>query len=213
MPQYPYTPNPPTVKRFLLELPKIGVPSKVTQKSIEGMGFKSKNDRYLLGVLKALRFVTDSGEPTDRWRAYRDQVNGPRVLASALRDCYADVFETYPDAHAKDASTLRNFMAANTDSAKVTVDRMVQTFRNMAEVAAFDGQEAVSAAPARATAHRGQTALVVSEPTAVGGDVAGPGVKEFRDEGLYIQIRPTADNVRRAIRFLRIFEEENPPAT
>jgi hypothetical protein len=40
-------------------------PSKFTQRFLESLEFKSPSDRLIIGVLKALRFLSDDGAPTD----------------------------------------------------------------------------------------------------------------------------------------------------
>jgi hypothetical protein len=47
--------------------------------------FKSPSDRKIIGVLKALKFISDDGLPTER------QAQG--ILADGVRDAYADLFQ------------------------------------------------------------------------------------------------------------------------
>lgn len=56
---YPYHVNPPNLKKFLEHIQGAGVPPKVTIQYIESVGFKSKNDRAILTVLKAIGFVEE----------------------------------------------------------------------------------------------------------------------------------------------------------
>ena len=64
MPDFPYTPNPASLRRFFEKIPSTGVPDKVTLQVLNSLGFTSSNDRYILPVLKALKFVDGSGVPT-----------------------------------------------------------------------------------------------------------------------------------------------------
>jgi hypothetical protein len=64
MADFPYSPQPLSVKRFLDHVQKAGVPDKVTLKYFEKVGFKTTNDRYILGILKFLGFVDSTGVPT-----------------------------------------------------------------------------------------------------------------------------------------------------
>ena len=64
--EFIYTAQPANVVPFLEKIRKAGVPPKVTLKTIESFGFKSKNDRRLLPVLKGLGLVDSSGAPTER---------------------------------------------------------------------------------------------------------------------------------------------------
>jgi hypothetical protein len=52
MADFPYSPHAAKLKQFLDHVQKAGVPEKVTIKYLEKVGFKSTNDRYILGILK-----------------------------------------------------------------------------------------------------------------------------------------------------------------
>lgn len=203
---FPYTPNPNNIRRFLELIQSAGVPSKLTQTYLESVGFRSKNDRYLVSVLKQIRFADDTGVPTDRWRQFRDKTRGPVTLAQCLKECYGSLFEAYPDAHLRDPETIHNFMSANTDAAEVTVDRMVATFRAMAAMASFD-----ATVDAAIVSHTPNASSGTSTPTSAAIPAMEEGTEQFVSDGILIRIKPTPDNVRRAIKFLRIYLDENGP--
>lgn len=138
MADFPYSPHAASAKRFLEHVQKAGVPEKVTQKYLEKVGFKSKNDRYILGILKFLGFVDGTGVPTKTWRAYRNKESAGAVLATAMREAYGDLFRTYPDAHRKDSEALRNYFSAHTTVAESTLGLIVNTFKTLAGVADFE---------------------------------------------------------------------------
>jgi len=139
----PYTPNPASIPRFFQHIQAAGVPAKVTNTYLEGVGFKSKNDRYLIAVLKAIGFLDNSGSPTERWRSYRDKAKGPGVLAAGIRHAYSDLFETYPDAYRKDDEAIRNFFSSRTDLGESTLALAVRTFKSLCLNANFEGAELV----------------------------------------------------------------------
>jgi hypothetical protein len=114
MADFPYTPTANSAKRFLDHIRSAGVPEKVTHKYLEKVGFKSTNDRYILGILKFLGFVDAGGVPTKLWQAYRNRTSGGKALAAAVRQSYSDLFKTYPDANRKDNEALRNYFSAHT---------------------------------------------------------------------------------------------------
>jgi len=138
---YPYTPNPATLKSFFAKIRNAGVPEKVTIKYIESLGFKSKNDRYILSILKATGLLDQAGTPTQVWKNYRPKGTGEKALAQALKRTYADLFKTYPDAERKDTEALRNFFSAKTSVGDSTLGLMVRTFKNLAELADLEGEE------------------------------------------------------------------------
>lgn len=140
MADFPYTPTPTSAKRFLDHVRSAGVPEKVTHKYLEKVGFKSTNDRYILGILKFLGFVDAGGVPTKLWQAYRNRTSGGKALAAAIRQSYADLFKTYPDANRKDNEALRNYFSAHTKVAESTLGLIVGTFKMLCSAADFEGQ-------------------------------------------------------------------------
>ena len=119
-----------------------GVPPKVTFQYITSVGFKSKNDRAILTVLKFIKFADSSGVPHEAWGAYRVKSESPKVLAGALKTAYKTLFDTYPDANRKDNEALRNFFSGHI-VAENTVALMVRTFKAMADMGNFDSPAAL----------------------------------------------------------------------
>jgi len=144
-----YTPNPASIPKFLKHIQSAGVPEKVTTRYLVSVGFKSTNDRYLIPVMKALTFIDNSGTPQPRWSEYRDKSRGKAVLGLAVRDAYADLYSTYPDAHDKDTEALRNFFSARSKVADSTLKLAVATFKTLAAEASFDA-DAMPTRPAGA---------------------------------------------------------------
>lgn len=138
MADFPYSANPANIKRFFEKLQSVGKPSKITFKWIEGIGFKSSNDRSLIAILKALQFTDTSGVPTERWAQFRHKEQSKVVMASAIKESYAALYETYPDAHRKDDEALRNFFSSHTDVGEGAIAYMVRTFKALVEFADFD---------------------------------------------------------------------------
>ncbi|HUT32343.1 MAG TPA: DUF5343 domain-containing protein [Planctomycetota bacterium] len=141
MADFPYTLSPGNVKRFFGQLQEVGKPDKVPMKWIEALGFKSKNDRYLLTIMKSLGFVDNGGVPTERWGAYRNKETAPAVMAVAVREAYRALFATYPEAHQKDTEALRNFFSTHSSVGARVVSLMVNTFKALVELADFDAAE------------------------------------------------------------------------
>jgi hypothetical protein len=138
MADFAYSPNPASVKRFFSHVQSAGIPDKVTLKYLEKVGFKTKNDRYIITVLKALGFLDNNGAPTKTWQAYRNKAKARAVLAEAIRRTYDDLFRTYPDAHRKDAEALRNYFSAHTSVAERTLAAIVATFKALVDLADFE---------------------------------------------------------------------------
>jgi len=110
MAEYPYVQNTGRLKQFFSHIQSSAVPQKVTIKYLESVGFKSKNDRRIIPLLKFLQFIDSSQVPTELWRKYRDTKIAPNVLAQAIKKAYSKLFEIYPNAYRKDDEALRNFL-------------------------------------------------------------------------------------------------------
>lgn len=83
-------------------------PKKFTQSFLEGLGFKSTRDRLIIGVLKSLGFLSESGEPTQRYYNYLDQTQADRVLAEGIREAYADLFQVNTKANELSNVEIKN---------------------------------------------------------------------------------------------------------
>ncbi len=143
MADFPYTPHPATLKKFFAHIQSAGVPEKVSIKYLETVGFKTKNDRYIIGVLKFLGFVDSNGIPTELWSQYRNRSNAMTALAGAIQSKYNDLFQTYPDAYRKDNEALRNYFSPHTTVAESTLGLIVSTFKVLCELANFEGVESI----------------------------------------------------------------------
>jgi len=145
MAKFLYSPNPNRVPKFFDKIQSTGKPAKVTAKYLKGLGFKSANDYYVIGILKALGFVDPAGVPTERWQAYRDKAQARAVLASSIRDAYPELFELYPDAYRKDDEALRNFFSSHSGVGDATVTYMLHTFKGLCTLADFEGVSTIDA--------------------------------------------------------------------
>lgn len=140
MADYIYVTNTKRLKAFLGKIQEVGIPDKVTIKYLEGLGFKSKNDRSFISVAKNLGLISSSGEPTERWKAYRNKKNGPGILAQIIREHYNTLYQMYSDAHMKDNEALRNFFSTHTSVGAGALDFMVRTFKTIAGLADFEAE-------------------------------------------------------------------------
>ncbi len=141
MAEFPYTITPANLKEFLKHIQSAGVPEKVNQTYLEQVGFKSKNDRNIVGILKFIGFLDPNGVPTGVWTNYRNKSAAGVILASAIRSGYSDLFNTYPDANRKDNEALRDYFSAHTKVGDRALVAIVGTFKTLCEQADFEGAE------------------------------------------------------------------------
>lgn len=114
-------------------------PPRFTQKFLEGLGFPNSNDRAVINILKALRFLDDSGVPTARYHEYLDQTQSELVLAEGIREAYEDLFRVNKNANEMTSADVKNKM--KTLSAGAFTDRiltqMAGTFTTLVKEADF----------------------------------------------------------------------------
>jgi len=136
MAEYPTTLVPVKLKDFLQKIPQMGIPQKVTTTWLKTLGYTSSNDASIVRVLKAIHFVDDTGNPTERWKQFRGS-NGGVVLAQALYEVYEDLFNLYPNAHSISHQQLQDYFRPQTSGGAEAVKRMANTFSTLTSLANF----------------------------------------------------------------------------
>jgi hypothetical protein len=140
MEKYVYISNSTRIMSFLDKIQSTGYPNKLDRMLLESLGFKNSNDRPLIPMMKALGFVSSDGTPTERWKNYRDKASAGYVLAEGIREHYAELYKTYPDAHLQDNEALRNFFNTHSKVGKRAIDYMISTFKTLTENADFKAE-------------------------------------------------------------------------
>jgi hypothetical protein len=136
MPEYAYTKVSGKLKDFLGKVRSLGIPTNVTSKWLESIGYKSSNDRSILGVIRQIKFIDDANNTTEKWSKYRGG-NSKQVLANGIREGYADLFAIYPDAHIRSNEELENFFTTKSTAGKQVISAIVGTFKSLCELADF----------------------------------------------------------------------------
>jgi len=139
MEPFPYTTVPGRIHDLFKKITDIGIPKEVNRKWLETIGFKSKNDRSLLPLLKFIGFVDTSDCPTERWKRYRTR-GGP-ALADGIRTGYSKLYATYPAAHNCSKKELEQFFSAHSSAGKQVIEKKVSTFQKLCELADFRATE------------------------------------------------------------------------
>jgi len=115
-------------------------PDTFSTRFLENLGFKSKGDRLIIGVLKSLGFLDDGGKPTDRYYEYLDQSRSEVVLASAIRDAYSELFVLNKNANRFSKADFIG-KAKTLSQGKLSdrvLDCMYMTFSGLVELADFE---------------------------------------------------------------------------
>ena len=157
---YPYTQNTGNLIDLIKSIGKHGVPEKFTTIELPVWGYKSSNDRPIIGVLKFIQFLDSSGSPTELWRQARTAPE--KATASGVRAGYQALFQMFPDAERKDAEALTNFFKAKTSVGDITVKQMVGTFKALAQYGDFSESTEVPPVPDGAATSAAPPAPVAS---------------------------------------------------
>ena len=124
-------------------------PEKFTQSFLESLEFKSTNDRLIIGVLKMLGFIDDSGHPKERYFRFLDQTQSAKVLAEGMRDAYQDLFRVNTKAHELTKQDIINkFKTLGQGQISESVlDKMAMTFTALVKLADFQSSSAPPTPP------------------------------------------------------------------
>jgi hypothetical protein len=115
-------------------------PERFTTRFLESLDYKNTSDRLIIAVLKSLGFLADDGRPTQRYFEYLDQTQSGRILAQAIREAYADLFQVNKNAQQMSrAEVLNKFKTLSQGQYSESVlDKMASTFTALAAIADWD---------------------------------------------------------------------------
>jgi hypothetical protein len=127
---------------------RAGVPKRFTYDFLKQLGYGSSSDRPMIPLLKALGFLDDGGNPTERYRRFKDPSLARAVLAEGLRDAYADVFAVEQQAQGKSVNELKGVFARLSDKGESVTAKMATTFKTLADRADFTAAPPTQPEPA-----------------------------------------------------------------
>jgi hypothetical protein len=148
-----YLVTPKNLEAFLNAVKTAQAPERMTTKFLTDLDFTSSNDRLFIGVFKALGFITESGEPTNRYFEFLDQSQSGRVLAQGIREAYDDLFRVNKEAYKLDENDVKNKLKTLTrgEKSENVVGLMAKTFVALSALA--DWSKAETPVEQVATAH------------------------------------------------------------
>lgn len=125
--------------KFLEAVRHAQTPEKLNLKFVSDLGFTSTNDRLFIPLLKALRFLDDTGKPTARYHSFLDDTQWKHVLADGIRDAYPDLFRINRNAHAFSREQLTGKIKSLGEGkiGDATVKNTVKTFLELVKLADF----------------------------------------------------------------------------
>ena len=127
---------------ILDKIQKAAVPDAFGITFLKDMGFTSSNDRTVIKVLKFLGMLDSAGRPQASYREFMDQTKSKRVLATAIRNAYDDLFKSDKSAQSRSYSDLKGWFKTKTGAGEKVAEKMATTFKSLASYADFDGAPA-----------------------------------------------------------------------
>lgn len=115
------------------------VPDRFSHEFLKQLGFTSSNDRSVIPVMKAMRFLDDNSVPTERYKRFRDDSIAGAVMAEGLRDAYADLFKVNERAYELSGGPLKSAVKRITNKGDSAADKMARTFKTLADMADWTG--------------------------------------------------------------------------
>ena len=115
-------------------------PERFTNKFLEDLGFKSSNDRLYVALFKALGLIDEGGIPTPRYYQFIDQTQTGIVLAQAIEEAYADLFNLNKNAQELSNDEIKNKLKTITLGQKTdkVLGLMANTFKSLCALAEWN---------------------------------------------------------------------------
>lgn len=144
-PKFPYTSVPNALRQFLRLVPDRPKPPKIDMELLKSWGIGDSNASTIVRVLKAVKLVDGSGQPTDKYNSFMLPEVGPAVLGSRIRETYAKFFEASHEPFKQSDTDLRRLFNIHSGGSDSTLRLQSLTFKTLCEFATFDGDPPASA--------------------------------------------------------------------
>jgi hypothetical protein len=121
-------------------------PERFTSRFLEDLGYKSSSDRLIIGMLKALGLLEESGVPTQRYFDFLDQSQSKTIIARGIHEAYEDLFNLRKDAQNMSNDEVKNKLKTLTQGQKTerVIELMAMTFRALCSYADWNNAEVSS---------------------------------------------------------------------
>lgn len=136
---YPYIISNNKIEPILAKIRSAAKPERFsTREALIKWGFPASNDRAMVGVLKALGFLNDNGNPTEYYDRLRDPTDWQYVLGERMRDLYSELYAIDTAIHNASDTEIKGAISRVTGQDDESVKRYYATFKTLAGLAKFD---------------------------------------------------------------------------
>ncbi len=138
---YPYIISNNKIEPILSRIRTAAKPERFsTREALQKWGFTASNDRAMVGVLRDLGFLTESGVPTQEYDRLRDPNDWKYVLAERVRALYAELFAIDGNIHKAPEPEIKGAISRITGKDDESVKRYYATFKTLAGLANFESK-------------------------------------------------------------------------
>jgi len=135
----PYVTVPGKIDDLFRKISDAKVPDSFSHAYLrDTLGFKSTNDRPLIGLLKALGMLDQSGSPTPRYRELKNDKSKAFAIGAGIKDAYAPLFEANEKANELAADDLKGLIAQISGTDRDLTSRIYSTLNSLIQGASFD---------------------------------------------------------------------------
>jgi len=139
-----YTQEFKKIGEFFDKIRDAQAPGKFTTQLLEDWGFKSKNHRAFIPLLKAIGFLTADGTPTQRYLDYRNHSVSKAIMGDALKESYSDIFLIKEKPSASDKSLIEGKFKSYHNTSDVVAGLMGKTFFALLDIADLSDKSGTS---------------------------------------------------------------------
>jgi Family of unknown function (DUF5343) len=134
----PYLPSYKNVATLFERISKAKIPDALTVRVLgDTIGLKSTGDRQLIGLLKKLGFLDNSGKPTPKYNLLKNSATAKSAIADGIRQAYSPLYAANENAHSLPSDQLKGLIA-QVSGAEEGMTRLIHgTFNALAKAADF----------------------------------------------------------------------------
>ncbi|MCB1230975.1 MAG: DUF5343 domain-containing protein [Verrucomicrobiae bacterium] len=148
----PYLAAPGTITTCLEKISNAATPSKVTGDFVNTkLAIKGGSGRALVPFLKKIGFVNSDGTPSDIYTRFRNPSESGSAIAEAIRFGYKSLYDSNEYAHDLNDADLKGLVVQVTgqESDSNVVSLILRTYKNLRELADFEGAASSPVEPAK----------------------------------------------------------------
>jgi hypothetical protein len=171
----PYLASNKNIDQLFSAIASAKVPDRFTQEFLSStIGLTGSNDRQMIPLLRALRFLDQSGAPTEAYRLLKSRDTAKMAIADGIRHAYAPLFAANEAANELSSEKLKGLVSQVAGTDDDMTARIVGTFASLLRQADFSS---ASQAQARSSAREERPNNPIIPPTPAAANTFAKGMR------------------------------------